>query len=149
MTGNRLFVKAIMSYFRSKPLRIFFTVLWFIFVCLIIFLGSEPSPHSFDIYDDNTPEPYQTGLVVFLITAMVLHLAALIIIDILMHSNWKLPLMLLITMLFLLYFGMLAMHASPSLVWMIFWTFLSSLLFLLLCFWQVYLFVLRRIFRRD
>lgn len=138
MTGNRLFVKAIMSYFRTKRLRLFFAIVWLIFFFLIIFLGFEPSPHSFDIYDDNTPEPYQTGLVVFLVTAMVLHLISLIIIDILMRSHWKLFLMLLITMLFLLYFGMLAMHASPSLVWMIMWTLLSFLIFLLLCFWKAF-----------
>ena len=142
-------MRSIITYLRSKPLRIVFTILWSIFVFLIIFSGSEPSPHSFDIYYDNPPEPYQTGLVLLLVTAMALHLALLAISDVLIRGNWKFFVMLLITILFLLYFGRFAMHAQPSLVLMIMWTLLSFLIFLLLYFWQACLFLLKRFFRRS
>lgn len=138
----------IINYFRSKPLRIVVAVLWVVFIGLIIFSGFKPSPHSFDMYTDNNSEPYQTGLIVFLVTAMIFHLILLFISDVLIHDNWKFCVMLLITTPFLLYFGRVAMHAPPSLSLIIMWTFLSFLIFLVLCFWQVCLFFLRRVFRR-
>lgn len=146
---HKRFAKTITSYFRSKPLRVVFAVLWVLFVGLIISAGFEQSPHSFDMYSDNSSEPYQTGLVVFLIAAMMLHLILLFVSDFLMHDNWKFCVMLLITIPFLLYFGMGAMHAPPSLVLMIMWTLLSFLIFLVLCFCQVCLFVLRNFFDRT
>lgn len=136
------------SYFRSKPLRVVFAILWVLFLSLIILSGSKPSPHSFDMYN-NSSEPYQTGLVVFLIAAMILHLILLFVSDFLIRGNWKFCVMLFITTLFLLYFGMLAMHAQPSLALMIMWTLLSFLIFLILCFWQVCILILRRFFRRE
>lgn len=146
---SKLSIETIASYFRSKPLRLVFAILWILFVGLIIFSGFEPSPHSFDMYTDDNAKPYQTGLILFLITAMVLHLILLFISDFLMNDNWKLYAMLLITIPFLLYFGMLAMHAPPSLIVMIMWTLLSFLIFLVLSFWQACLIILRRFFRKK
>ena len=98
------------------------------------------------MYTSDNPETYQTGLVIFLIAAMILHLILLFVSDFLIRGNWKFCVMLFITTLFLLYFGMLAMHAQPSLALMIMWTLLSFLIFLILCFWQVCLLILRRFF---
>lgn len=149
MKTNGLSVKAIASYFRANPLRIIFAVLWVLFVGLIIASGFEPNPYALHVLD--VPEPYSSPieLVVILVMAMLFHLSLLVTMDVYMDSRWKLFAMLITSVLFLLYFGMMAMHAPPSLGGMIFWTFLSSLLFLLLCFWQVCLFVLRRSFGRE
>ena len=136
-----------MGYFRSKPLRVVFTILWIIFVGLIITLGFSTDPYLLHVQNIPPPYPYPIELVVILIMAMLFHLSLLVTMDVYMDSRWKFFAMLLTSILF--GFGMMAMHAPPSLGGMIFWTFLSSLLFLLLCFRQVCLFFLRRFFRRE
>ena len=136
-----------MSYFCSKPLRVVFTILWIIFVGLIITLGFSTDPYLLHVQNIPPPHPYPIELVVILIMAMLFHLSLLVTMDVYMDSRWKFFAMLLTSILF--GFGMMAMHAPPSLGGMIFWTFLSSLLFLLLCFRQVCLFFLRRFFRRE
>lgn len=145
------FAKSTMSYFRSKPLRVVFTILWIIFVGLIITLGFSTDPYLLHVQNIPPPHPYPIELVVILIMAMLFHLSLLVTMDVYMDSRWKFFAMLLTSILFLFLFGfgMMAMHAPPSLGGMIFWTFLSSLLFLLLCFRQVCLFFLRRFFRRE
>ncbi|WP_299186557.1 hypothetical protein [uncultured Psychrobacter sp.] len=146
---HKRFAKTVMNYFRSKPLRVVFAILWIFFVGLIIALGFEPNPYALHVLDDPEPHSYPIELVVILLMATLFHLSLLVTLDIYMRSRWKLLAMLVTSVLFLLYFGMMAMHAPPSLGGMIFWTFLSSLLFLLLCFWQVCLFVLRRFLGRS
>ena len=141
------FAKTTMGYFRSKPLRVVFTILWIIFVGLIITLGFSTDPYLLHVQNIPPPYPYPIELVVILIMAMLFHLSLLVTMDVYMDSRWKFFAMLLTSILF--GFGMMAMHAPPSLGGMIFWTFLSSLLFLLLCFRQVCLFFLRRFFRRE
>lgn len=138
------FAKTTMSYFRSKPLRVVFTILW-----IIITLGFSTDPYLLHVQNIPPPHPYPIELVVILIMAMLFHLSLLVTMDVYMGSRWKFFAMLLTSILFLFGFGMMAMHAPPSLGGMIFWTFLSSLLFLLLCFRQVCLFFLRRFFRRE
>lgn len=133
-----------MSYFCSKPLRVVFTILWIIFVGLIITLGFSTNPYLLHVQNIPPPHPYPIELVVILIMAMLFHLSLLVTMDVYMDSRWKFFAMLLTSILF--GFGMMAMHAPPSLGGMIFWTFLSSLLFLLLCFRQVCLFFSRRFF---
>lgn len=133
-----------MSYFCSKPLRVVFTILWIIFVGLIITLGFSTNPYLLHVQNIPPPHPYPIELVVILIMAMLFHLSLLVTMDVYMDSRWKFFAMLLTSILF--GFGMMAMHAPPPLGGMIFWTFLSSLLFLLLCFRQVCLFFLRRFF---
>ena len=149
MKTNGLPVKAIVSYFRAKPLRIIFAVLWVLFVGLIITLGFSTDPYLLHVQNTPPPHPYPIELVVILVMAMLFHLSLLVTMDVYMDSRWKFFTMLGTSILFLFGFGMMAMHAPPSLSGMIFWTFLSSLLFLLLCLWQVYLCVLRRFFRRE
>ena len=144
---HRGFAKTTVSYFRSKPLRVVFTILWIIFVGLIITLGFSTDPYLLHVQNIPPPYPYPIELVVILIMAMLFHLSLLVTMDVYMDSRWKFFAMLLTSILF--GFGMMAMHAPPSLGGMIFWTFLSSLLFLLLCFRQVCLFFLRRFFRRE
>ena len=141
------FIKTTMGYFRSKPLRVVFTILWIIFVGLIITLGFSTNPYLLHVQNIPPPHPYPIELVVILIMAMLFHLSLLVTMDVYMDSRWKFFAMLLTSILF--GFGMMAMHAPPSLGGMIFWTFLSSLLFLLLCFRQVCLFFLRRFFCRE
>ena len=141
------FIKTTMSYFCSKPLRVVFTILWIIFVGLIITLGFSTNPYLLHVQNIPPPHPYPIELVVILIMAMLFHLSLLVTMDVYMDSRWKFFAMLLTSILF--GFGMMAMHAPPSLGGMIFWTFLSSLLFLLLCFRQVCLFFLRRFFCRE
>ncbi|AMN50138.1 hypothetical protein [Psychrobacter sp. P2G3] len=145
---HKRFAKTTMSYFRSKPLRVVFAILWVLFVGIIIALGFEPNPYALHVLDVPEPYSYPIELVVILVMAMLFHLSLLVTMDVYMDRRWKLFAMLITSVLFLLYFGMMAMHAPPSLGGMIFWTFLSSLLFLLLCFWQACLFVLRRFFSR-
>lgn len=149
MKTNGLPVKVIVSYFRAKPLRIIFAVLWVLFVGLIITLGFSTDPYLLHVQNIPPPHLYPIELVVILVMAMLFHLSLLVTIDVYMDNRWKFFAMLLTSILFLFGFGMMAMHAPPSLGGMIFWTFLSSLLFLFLCFWQVYLFLLRRFFRRE
>lgn len=149
MKTNGLPVKVIVSYFRAKPLRIIFAVLWVLFVGLIITLGFSTDPYLLHVQNIPPPHPYPIELVVILVMAMLFHLSLLVTMDVYMDNRWKFFAMLLTSILFLFGFGMMAMHAPPALGGMIFWIFLSSLLFLLLCFWQVYLFLLRRFFRRE
>ncbi|MGP5175459.1 hypothetical protein [Psychrobacter immobilis] len=146
---HRGFAKTTMSYFRSKPLRVVFAILWIIFVGLIITLGFSTDPYLLHVQNIPLPHPYPIELVVILIIGMLFHLSLLVTMDVYMDSRWKFFTMLGTSILFLFGSGMMAMHAPPSLGGMIFWTFLSSLLFLLLCFWQVCLFVLRRFFRIE
>ena len=146
---HRGFAKTTMSYFRSKPLRVVFAILWIIFVGLIITLGFSTDPYLLHVQNIPLPHPYPIELVVILIIGMLFHLSLLVTMDVYMDSRWKFFTMLGTSILFLFGFGMMAMHAPPSLGGMIFWTFLSSLLFLLLCFRQVCLFFLRRFFRRE
>lgn len=148
MQTKRLSLKSIKAYFYAKPLRIAFAVLWLFFVSQIITSGFLPNPYA--LPDDN-PEPhsYSMALVVILIISMLLYLSLLIVIDVYMHSGWKFLIMLMMTALFLIYFGMMAIHAPPSLAWMIMWTFLSFILCLLLCFCQAFLFFLRRSFDKK
>lgn len=149
MTKEQSSMKSITGYFRAKPLRVVFIILWLIFVCLIITSGFSPNPYALPTDGGPKPHPYPIELVVILIMAMLFHLSLLVTMDVYMDSRWKFFAMLLTSILFLFGFGMMAMHAPPSLGGMIFWTFLSSLLFLLLCFRQVCLFFLRRFFRRE
>lgn len=149
MSTKKMSIKTVASYFRSKPLRIVFASVWALFVGLIIALGFEPNPHELQMLDAPEPHSYDIELVVILVVAMLFHLSFLVTIDVYMRSQWKFFTMLMITTLFLLCFGMVAMHAPPSLGCMIFWTFLSFLLFLVICFCQACSFFLRCVFRRT
>jgi len=149
MSTKKITIKTVASYFRSKPLRIVFASVWALFVGLIITLGFEPNPHELQMLDAPEPHSYDIELVVILVVAMLFHLSFLVTIDVYMRSQWKFFTMLMITTLFLLCFGMVAMHAPPSLGCMIFWTFLSFLLFLVICFCQACSFFLRCVFRRT
>ncbi|WP_367109463.1 hypothetical protein [uncultured Psychrobacter sp.] len=142
------FIKAAKIYFLSQRLRIIFAILWLLFVGLIITLGFSKDSYLLHVQNIPLPHPYPVELVVILVMAMLFHLSLLVTLDVYVHSRWKFLAMLVTSVLFLLYFGMMAMHAPPSLGGMIFWTFLSSLLFFVLCFWQACLFLLRRFFRR-
>lgn len=142
------FIKATKIYFRSQRLRMVFAVLWVLFVGLIISLGFGTDSYLLHVRGIPAPHPYPIELVVILVMAMLFHLSLLVTLDVYLHSRWKFLAMLVTSVLFLLYFGMVAMHAPPPLGAMIFWTFLSSLLFLLICFWQACLLLLRRFFRR-
>ena len=149
MSTQKISIKTVVSYFRSKPLRIVFASVWALFVGLIITLGFEPNPHELQMLDAPEPHSYDIELVVILVVAMLFHLSFLVTIDVYMRSQWKFFTMLIITTLFLLCFGMVAMHAPPSLGFMVFWTFLSFLLFSVICFCQACSFFLRCVFRRT
>ena len=142
-------IKTVVSYFRNKPPRFFFAILWVVFVYQIIMSGFELNPYELQVLDASVPLSYPIEIVVILVVSMLFHLSFLITIDVYMRSQWKFFTMLIITTLFLLCFGMVAMHAPPSLVCMIFWTFLSSLLLLVICLCQACSFFLRCIFRRT
>ena len=142
-------IKTVVSYFQNKPPRLFFAILWVVFIYQIIISGFEPNPYDLQVLDASVPLSYPIDLVVILVIAMLFHLSFLVTIDVYMRSRWKFFTMLIITTLFLLCFGMVAMHAPPSLVCMIFWTFLSFLLFLVICFCQACSFFLRWAFRRT
>ena len=149
MSTKKISMRTVTSYFRSKPLRIVFAILWALFVGLIITLGFEPNPHELQMLDAPELHSYDIELVVILVVAMLFHLSFLVTIDVYMRSRWKFFTMLIITTLFLLCFGMVAMHAPPSLGFMVFWTFLSFLLFSVICFCQACSFFLRCVFRRT
>ena len=136
-------IKTATNYFKAQKLRIVFASLWVVFVYQIIMSGFELNPYELQMLDANVPHSYDRDLVVILVVAMLFHLSFLITIDVYMRSQWKFFAMLIITTLFLLCFGMVAMHAPPSLVCMIFWTFLSFLLFLVICFCHACSFFLR------
>lgn len=135
------FLDAIVSYFRSKPLRILFAILWAIFVYQIISAGF--SPDSFSRYDSSgsTAHLYPMNLIKTLISVMVLHLILLLAIDIFMQSGWRFLIMLVMTIPFLFYFILFIVHASPPMVWMVFWQLSASFIFLVLCIWQVFSFL--------
>ena len=149
MSTKKISIKTVVSYFKAQKLRIVFASLWALFVGLIIISGFEPNPYALEMLDAPEPHSYDIELVVILVVAMLFHLSFLVTIDVYMRSQWKFFTMLIITTLFLLCFGMVAMHAPPSLGFMIFWTFLSFLLFLVICFCQACLFLLRRFFGRK
>ena len=149
MSTKKISMRTVASYFRNKPPRFFFAILWVVFVYQIIMSGFEPNPYALEMIDAPEPHSYDIELVVILVVAMLFHLSFLVTIDVYMRSRWKFFTMLIITTLFLLCFGMVAMHAPPSLGCMIFWTFLSFLLFLVICFCQTCSFFLRCIFRRT
>ncbi|WP_352259252.1 hypothetical protein [Psychrobacter sp. TB55-MNA-CIBAN-0194] len=149
MSTKKISMRTVASYFKAQKLRIFFAILWALFVGLIITSGFEPNPHALQMLDAPEPHSYDIELVVILVVAMLFHLSFLVTIDVYMRSQWKFFTMLIITTLFLLCFGMVAMHAPPSLGFMVFWTFLSFLLFSVICFCQACSFFLRCVFRRT
>ena len=149
MSTKKIAIKTVVSYFKAEKLRIAFASLWVVFVYQIIMSGFELNPYELQMLDASVPHSYDIELVVILVVAMLFHLSFLVTIDVYMRSQWKFFTMLIITTLFLICFGMVAMHAPPSLGFMIFWTFLSFLLFLVICFCQACSFFLRCIFRRT
>lgn len=149
MSAKNTPMKTVVSYFRSKPLRFFFASVWAFFVGLIITSGFEPNPYALEMLDAPEPHAYAMELVVILVVAMLFHLSFLVTIDVYMRSQWKFFTMLIITTFFLIYFGMMVIHAPAPLGWMIAWSFLSFLLFLVICFCQACLFFLRSVFRRT
>lgn len=146
MTIKSPFLNAGIIYFRAKPLRLVFAILWCIFVYLIISSGFSPDSYLLHVRGVPAPHPYPTNLVLLLSGVMVLHLILLITTDIFIRSGWKFFIMLIVTIPFFLYFGMLAMHASSPLTMMIVWQFLAFLLFLILCTWQTGLFFHDKLF---
>jgi len=142
-------IKAVTGYFKAKPLRIVFAILWALFVGLITTSGFEPNPYALEMLDAPEPHSYAMELVIILVVAMIFHLSFLVTIDIYMRSRWKFFTMLIVTTLFLLFFGMMIIHAPAPLGWMIAWSFLSFLLFLVICFCQACLFLLQRFFGRK
>ena len=149
MSTKKIAIKTATNYFKAQKLRIVFASLWALFVGLIITSGFEPNPYALEMLDATEPHSYEIELVVILVVAMLFHLSFLVTIDLYMRSRWKFFTMLIITILFLLCFGMVAMHAPPSLGWMIAWSFLSFLLLLVICFCQACSFFLRWAFRRT
>ena len=136
MKTNKLSFNTMISYFRSRPLRIVFIVLWIIFVYLIIAAGFRPDPYLLNVRNIPPPHPYPIVLVLILLGSMVLHLSLLVAVDIYRRNPWKLLTMLMVTVPFLLFFGIMGMHAPPPMTAMIRWLLLSITLFLLLCIWQ-------------
>lgn len=128
MTTRSIF-KAFIHYFQASRLRIIFVTIWAIFVLLIIKAGFEPNPHAFPESDLIETHTYPMDLVMLLVGVMALQLSLLVVVDIYIKSHWKLLPMLLIAVLFLGYFGLWAMHAPPTVGWLIVW---QSLLFLTL-----------------
>ncbi|MBE0440723.1 MAG: hypothetical protein ACTH7W_00795 [Psychrobacter sp.] len=149
MSAKNTPIKTVVSYFRSKPLRIVFASVWAFFVGLIITSGFGPHPYALEMLDAPEPHAYAMGLVVTLVVAMLFHLSFLVTIDVYMRSQWKFFTMLIVTTFFLLFFGMMVIHAPAPLGWMIAWSFLSFLLFLVICFCQACLFFLRCVFRQP
>ncbi len=149
MSTKKITIKTVASYFRSKPLRIVFASVWALFVGLIITSGFEPNPYALEMIDAPESHSYDIELIVMLVVAMLFHLSFLVTIDIYMRSRWKFFTMLIVTTLFLLFFGMMIIHAPAPLGWMIAWSFLSFLLFLVICFCQACLFLLQRFFGRK
>ena len=143
------FAKTTMSYFRSKSLRVVFAISWIIFVGLIITSGFEPNPYALEMLDAPEPHSYAIDLVATLVVAMIFHLSFLVTIDVYMRSQWKFFTMMIVTTFLLLFFGMMVIHAPAPLGWMITWSFLSFLLFSVICFCQACSFFLRCAFRRT
>ena len=149
MKTNKLSFNTMVSYFRSKPLRIVFIVLWIIFVYLIIAAGFRPDPYLLKVRNIPPPHPYPIVLVLILLGSMVLHLSLLVAVDIYRRSRWKLLTMLMVTAPFLLVFGIMGMHAPPPMTAMIRWLFLSMILFLLLCVWQCGAYFYNRFYNKS
>ena len=148
MSAKNTPIKTVASYFQNKPPRFFFAILWVVFVYQIIISGFEPNPYDIKVLDASMPLSYPIGLVVILVIAMFFHLSFLVTIDVYMRSRWKFFTMLFMTTLFLFFFDIINLH-TPPLSWIIIWSFLSFLLFLVVCFCQVCSFFLRCIFRRT
>lgn len=129
------------AYFSAKPLRILFAILWAIFVYQIISAGFSPDPFSHYDSSSSTTYLYPMDLIKTLIGVMFLKLILLLAIDIFMQSGWKFLIMLVMTIPFLCYFILFIVHASPPMVWMVFWQLSASFIFLVLCIWQVFSFL--------
>lgn len=139
MSAKNTPIKTVASYFQNKPPRFFFAILWVVFVYQIIISGFEPNPYDIKVLDASMPLSYPIGLVVILVIAMFFHLSFLVTIDVYMRSQWKFFTMLSMTTLFLFFFDIINLH-TPPLSWIIIWSFLSFLLFLVICFCQACLF---------
>lgn len=130
MTIRSIF-KASIHYLQASRLRIIFVTIWAIFVLLIIKAGFETNPYAFPESDLIETPPYPMNLVMLLVGIMTLQLSLLVVVDIYIKSHWKLLPMLLIAVLFLGYFGLWAMHAPPTVSWMIIWQSLLCLTLLI------------------
>ena len=148
MSTKKISIKTVASYFRNKPPRLFFAILWVVFVYQIIMSGFKPNPYDLQVLDAGVPLSYPITLVVILVIAMLFHLSFLVTIDVYMRSQWKFFTMLFMTTLFLFFFDIINLH-TPPLSWIIIWSFLSFLLLLVICFCQACSFFVRCIFRRT
>ena len=148
MSTQKMSIKTFASYFRNKPPRFFFAILWVVFVYQIIMSGFELNPYELQVLDASVPLSYPIEIVVILVVSMLLHLSFLVTIDIYMRSQSKFFTMLFMTTLFLFFFDIISLH-TPPLSWIIIWSFLSFLLFLVICFCQACSFFLRCVFRRT
>ena len=149
MSTKKIAIKTATNYFKAQKLRIVFASFWVLFVGLIITSGFEPNPYALEMLDAPEPHSYEIELVVILVVAMLFHLSFLVTIDLYMRSRWKFFTMLIVTTFFLLFFGMMVIHAPAPLGWMIAWSFISSLLLLVICFCQACSFFLRCALRRS
>ena len=137
MKTKPISINPTIAYFKLKPLRIIFAILWIVFVYQIIASGFRADPYLLHVRGIPAPHPYPRDLVTILICTIILHITFLVTTDALMRSRWKYFLMLIITMPFLFYFAAVSMHAPPPLTYMVMWLLLSFLIFLALCIWQV------------
>ena len=140
MTSKIRPIKSITYYFRAKPLRLVFAILWVIAIYRIIISGFVPDPYSLHS-SVPLPHPYPSGFVTFLIIIMCVQAVLVWLLDDFIHSSFKLLPMLFVVIGGLFVGSIFAMHAPPPIGAFVIWQALSFVMLLLLGIWQAGLFL--------
>lgn len=132
MTSKPLtIIKALATYFRAKPLRVVFTVLWVAAVYSIIMSGFNPDPYLLN-RSVPLPHPYPSDFVTFLLIIMCVQAALAWLIDYFTNSVFKLISMLVVVIGGFYIGGIFAMHAPPPIGDFIIWQLLCIGIILIL-----------------
>lgn len=121
-------MKTLLIKARQKPLQTFVFLLWCFFVCWIIKSGFDPDPYL-SRFSDYT-HVYPIEHIIALISLMCVQAGLVYTIDKLIKSNWKILLMMIVSLPFMILLFFSSMHAPPSISIMTIW----EVVFLLILF---------------
>ena len=128
--------KHLTSYFRSKPLKVAFVILWVAAVYHIIISGFDPDPYLLH-RSVPLPHPYPSDFVTSLLVIMCVQAALAWLIDYFTNSVFKLISMLAVVIGGLFIGGIFAMHAPPPIGAFINWQLLCMGMILTLCLYRI------------
>lgn len=110
------------STIKTKPMQAILFALWCFAVYQIIITGFKPDPYMSHYYPEKIHE-YPIGFVSLLLGAMAVQAVTAIILHVLFKSRWRIVIILLINICFIVLSALMSMHAPPTLTIFMLWQF--------------------------